>query len=182
MRFRGTPYFSMSLSNDTTKVRIKEQIRKLNGRICENLQNYDKMCTHLLCDRPNRGEKTCCCIASGKWVLSSEYIEKSIEAGRFLDVSQTKLQFNRKVLIHFFPISQEELFEWGNPKAAKNLPTLTEQEEPFANAAYRLRKRMELTGVGVYKELCAIIRTSKDENMRNLIEAGHGKVLNDDKS
>lgn len=77
---------------------------------------------------------------------------------------------------------QEELFEWGNPKAAKNLPTLTEQEEPFAKAAYRLRVRMETTGDGVFKDMCAIVRTSKDENMRNLIEAGHGKVLNENKS
>lgn len=87
MRFRGTPYFSISLSNEPQKIRFLEQIRKLNGRVCENLTNYDKMCTHLLCDRPNRGEKTCCCIAAGKWVLSTAYIEKSIEAGRFLDVS-----------------------------------------------------------------------------------------------
>lgn len=94
-----------------------------------------------------------------------------------LDKSQIQSKSSHSILF-----LQEELFEWGNPKAAKNLPALTEQEEPFANAAYRLRKRMELTGVGVYKELCAIIRTSKNENMRNLIEAGHGKVLNDDKS
>lgn len=87
MRFRGTPYFSISMSNEAAKIRILEQIRNLNGRICENLQSYDKMCSHLLCDRPNRGEKTCCSIASGKWVLSTEYVQKSIENGRFLDVS-----------------------------------------------------------------------------------------------
>lgn len=77
---------------------------------------------------------------------------------------------------------QEELFEWGNPKAVNNLPALTEQEEPFANAAYRLRVRMETTATGVFNDICAIVRTSRDENLRNLIEAGHGKVLNDNKS
>lgn len=87
------------------------------------------------------------------------------------------IELNPSLLLHL----QEELFEWGNPKAAKNLPTLTEVEEPFAKAAHRMRVRMETTGHGVFHGITAIIRTNKDQNMRNLIEAGHGKVLDDNK-
>lgn len=87
MRFNGTPFFGISSSIAEIRPKIFDQIRQLNGQLCENQDTYDKMCTHLLCERPNRGEKTCCCIAGGKWVLSTDYIQHSIDAGRFLDVS-----------------------------------------------------------------------------------------------
>lgn len=77
---------------------------------------------------------------------------------------------------------QEELYEWGNPKAAKNLPTLDEQEESVGKAIYRFRLRVQNTGKGAFKDLRAIVRTNKTENMKNLIEAGQGKVLNFDQS
>lgn len=101
MRHRGVPYFSISLANETDKVRIIEQIRKLGGRICDNLHGYDLQCTHLVCDRPNRGEKICCCIASGKWVLNIEYVQKSTEVGRFLDVSTCCCLSRPKTLTEF---------------------------------------------------------------------------------
>lgn len=88
MKFIGTPCFSISCANDEIKLKIISQIKMLKGRVCDNLINYDKSCTHFLCERPNRAEKTYCCISAGKWVLGIDYIQKSIDAGYFLDVSQ----------------------------------------------------------------------------------------------
>lgn len=55
-----------------------DQVHKLNGSIGEKRST----CSHFVCASPNRP-----CIASGKWILCTEYIEKSTQAGYFLDVS-----------------------------------------------------------------------------------------------
>lgn len=86
MKYRDTPVFSISCSSDEVKLHTLDQIKKLGGKICENILNYDKSCTHMVCERPNRGEKIFSCIAAGKWVLSLDYIKDSVAAGHFLDV------------------------------------------------------------------------------------------------
>lgn len=85
MRHKGTPCFSISCVDDIRE-KVINQILQLKGRVCENLNQYDKACTHLLCDRPRRSEKIYCCIAGGKWVLDIDYIQKSFDAGYFLSV------------------------------------------------------------------------------------------------
>lgn len=86
MKYRGTPVFSISCSPDEMKIKILDQIKGLGGRICENILNYDRSCTHLVCEKPNRGEKIFGCIAAGKWVLCLDYIRDSVDAGHFLNV------------------------------------------------------------------------------------------------
>lgn len=85
MRYKGVPCFSISCA-DSIKENVINQIEQLNGRVCQNLIQYDKTCTHLLIEQPRRSEKIVCCIAAGKWVLDINYIQKSVEAGYFLNV------------------------------------------------------------------------------------------------
>lgn len=84
---KPTPCFSISCGQADIEEKLTKQINALKGKVCANLTKYDAECTHLLCDKISSSEKTLSCISSGKWLLTFEYIEKSYNAGRFLDVS-----------------------------------------------------------------------------------------------
>lgn len=74
---------------------------------------------------------------------------------------------------------QEELFEWGNPKA--NLDKIGNE---MAAAAYRWRIKLqtipfEIPAVGAFKDFRAILPPSaKYEQLKTLLEAGGGVVVN----
>lgn len=74
------------IPEDATRAKMVEQIERLGGLVSD-LSNYDPKCTHLLCSKPARNEKSLSCMAAGKWVLHISYLKKSVEAGHFLDVS-----------------------------------------------------------------------------------------------
>lgn len=86
-KLKPTPCFTISGIQGELEAKLMNQIKSLKGKVCENLLKYDPECTHLLCDKVGSSEKTLSCISSGKWLLSFDYIEKSYNAGRFLDVS-----------------------------------------------------------------------------------------------
>ncbi|XP_055911709.1 DNA topoisomerase 2-binding protein 1-A [Eupeodes corollae] len=160
MQFIGTPKFSISCSSDAMRQEIIEKAQRLRGEVSENLMNYDPECTHFLCERPNRGEKMLGSIASGKWVLGLAYIEECFAQNCFVN---------------------EELFEWGNPKAF-NLPELSKEEQVIANAAHRWRKQLSegsQSNAGAFSGFCAILRISErhKESLKNVVKAGHGKIL-----
>lgn len=74
---------------------------------------------------------------------------------------------------------QEELFEWGNPKAALDKTT-----NEMAAAAYRWRTKLQtvpndIPAVGAFKGFRAILPASaKYEQLKTLLEAGGGIVVN----
>lgn len=76
------------------------------------------------------------------------------------------------------------MFEFGNPKAAPNLPELEANSKEFeiAKAAYRWRKKiaMDPSVMGVFKGFRVILRTTKNASIGTLIEAGHGQVIDID--
>lgn len=76
---------------------------------------------------------------------------------------------------------QEEEFEWGNPKA-KNLPKIeTTAEQTTAQAAFRWRQKLQsvvsASAKGIFKDFRVILKTTKNDNLRTLIEAGKGKIV-----
>lgn len=85
-----TKCFSISCMSDGLQEHIIKKIRELKGEVCQNLLKYDSECTHLVVEKLGSSEKVLSCISSGKWILGLEYIEKSWEAGHFLDVSTPK--------------------------------------------------------------------------------------------
>ncbi|KAH8411408.1 hypothetical protein KR215_004127, partial [Drosophila sulfurigaster] len=155
MQHQGTPpCFSISSSDDDERrQQLIERIRGLGGTVCQNLVNYDPECTHLLCERPNRGEKLLGCMAAGKWILTIQYIEQCHAKGVFLD---------------------ESLCEWGNPKAL-NLPPLTPEEQPIAVAAHRWR----LDGGGAFRDQRVILSLQERSlaAIRNVLRAGGACIL-----
>lgn len=92
-KFKKQHCFSISCTSDDVKNKLIKQINTLNGKVCEDLIKYDSACSHFVCEKPSRSEKMLSCVASGKWVLGLNYIQKSFEANRFLDVSDFILHF-----------------------------------------------------------------------------------------
>ncbi|XP_017063794.1 DNA topoisomerase 2-binding protein 1-A [Drosophila eugracilis] len=158
MQYRGIPCFSISCGDDDEKrAELIERITQLGGKLCENLVNYDNACTHLICERPNRGEKMLACIAAGKWILNLQYIEQCHARGQFLD---------------------EALYEWGNPKAI-NLPTLAPEEEPIAAAVHRWRLELSARGGGAFSDHRVILSMSERSGapIKNVLRAGGACIL-----
>ncbi|XP_017055686.1 DNA topoisomerase 2-binding protein 1 [Drosophila ficusphila] len=159
MQYRGIPCFSISCSDDEKRAELIERINQLGGKLCENLVNYDPSCTHLLCERPNRGEKMLACIAGGKWILNLQYIEQCHARGSFLD---------------------ESLYEWGNPRAL-NLPTLAPEEEPIAAAVHRWRTELSASGGGggAFSDHRVILSLHERSGapIKNVLRAGGATIL-----
>lgn len=74
------------IGEEETRNMMVRQIETLGGAVSD-LTNYDPASTHLLCPKPARNEKSLSCMAAGKWVLHTSYLDKSAEAGHFLNVS-----------------------------------------------------------------------------------------------
>lgn len=77
--------------------------------------------------------------------------------------------------------SQEEEFEWGNPKA-KKLPKIeSAADENIAKAAFRWRTKLQSvmmpSAKGIFKEFHVILKTTKNESLRTMIEAGKGRIV-----
>ncbi|XP_055372512.1 DNA topoisomerase 2-binding protein 1 [Condylostylus longicornis] len=159
MEFKGVPLFNISTTADFDKTPIIDGIKKLRGEVCENITIHDPKCTHIVCERPNRGEKLLSSVASGKWILSVNYVIDSVKQGYFLS---------------------EELYEWGNPKAI-NLPVLKSAEQAIANAFHSWRCRIfsDSSIKGAFTGFRVILHLpEKSQNsFANVIKSGDGTVL-----
>uniref|UniRef100_A0A1Q3EWX2 Putative dna topoisomerase 2-binding protein 1-a n=2 Tax=Culex tarsalis TaxID=7177 RepID=A0A1Q3EWX2_CULTA len=158
MRHQGRPVFAMSSVNDQQRTTLVQKIQDLGGQLSTKPNEYDKACTHILCGKPNRGEKILSGIAAGKWLLCVKYIEDSSEAGHFLD---------------------EEKYEWGNPGAV-DLPPLEQTERTVAKAAYNWRKRIAREAGkhdGVFTGFRVLLMAPKKEQFIRLIQSGGGYVI-----
>lgn len=71
---------------------IVKQLKSLSVVVSE-LSDYDPSCTHLVCPKPARNEKTLACIAAGKWILHTSYVTESYKAKKLLDVRAFDLFF-----------------------------------------------------------------------------------------
>jgi len=58
----------------------------LAGGIYLDRDYFDPSCTHLIVKRPARNEKYLASLSSGKWILSTSYMEACREAGCFVKV------------------------------------------------------------------------------------------------
>lgn len=65
---------------------MARMIKELKGQVTLTNEKYDPRCTHLICGKVGRVQKVLCALAAGKWLVSSQYIEDSFKAKRFLKV------------------------------------------------------------------------------------------------
>lgn len=78
-------------------------------------------------------------------------------------------------------ISQEEEYEWGNPKSKGTIPEPNgEIEQAIAAAAYRWRlKLLKKPDSFPFSDIVALLMVSEDKynQFKRLIEAGGGTVI-----
>lgn len=77
--------FMISGVDADVRQEIVNQLKHLGAEVSE-LSSYDPTCTHLICPKPSRNEKTLACIAAGKWILHTSYATESYKSNKLLDV------------------------------------------------------------------------------------------------
>uniref|UniRef100_A0A182P507 BRCT domain-containing protein n=1 Tax=Anopheles epiroticus TaxID=199890 RepID=A0A182P507_9DIPT len=161
MQHRGTPVFAISGVLENVRLEMASKIEQLKGQLAPDPNRYDPACTHILCGKPNRGEKMLSGIAAGKWLLSTKYLDDSFEAGYFLD---------------------EECYEWGNPKAVGKLTALASAGDlETAAAAYTWRTRIASNvgkHDGAFTGFRVLLVAPKKDQFVRLLQSGGGFVLN----
>ncbi|XP_077318518.1 SMC5-SMC6 complex localization factor protein 1 [Lithobates pipiens] len=71
-----------------------------------------KSCTHLIAKNPCRSEKWLAACASGKWVLTKEYVINSAESGRWLDETTYEWGYKMERDAHYSPQMQAAPKRW----------------------------------------------------------------------
>ncbi|EYB95197.1 hypothetical protein Y032_0162g3401 [Ancylostoma ceylanicum] len=141
------------------KLRLSNIISRLGG-IADSGELNDES-THLICGKLIRGSKLMGCIASGRWVVGADYVDKSLAAGKWLP---------------------EVDFEVGNPDrlTEANLP---ERELKLALACRRWRLKLGNTDpskrIGAFQGWRCVLYCS-DEKAAGLIpmlKAGGAEVV-----
>lgn len=78
--------FMFTSMTDEDKFRYINIVQQLGAECLNQAAGFDDACTHLIFDRPNRGEKVMAAIAAGRWCLLPKYLDDSLAAGQFLKV------------------------------------------------------------------------------------------------
>lgn len=114
-------------------------------------------------------------MAAGKWILHTSYVTESHKANKLLDVFCCFFYRFTVYCMHYF---QEELFEYGNPKASTNISIRFDEEtETRIKSIHWWRKEVSRRGYGAFRDMRAIIVANKKEMMVRVIEAGGGMVV-----
>ncbi|XP_054265161.1 DNA topoisomerase 2-binding protein 1-like isoform X3 [Macrosteles quadrilineatus] len=147
-------------SNVEEKELCEERLRDLGETVSE-VAGFDMETTHLIVDKPVRSEKLLCCLAGGRWVLHTSFIERMVACGKY--------------------VPEEEKFEWGNPLSSGRLPSFPPGDlaQELAESAYRWRTKVNGSAEGAFKGLKAMLFTTpaKSVSYQRLIIAGGGVVL-----
>ncbi|KJH45349.1 hypothetical protein DICVIV_08625 [Dictyocaulus viviparus] len=141
------------------RLRLSGMISRL-GAIADSGELNDHS-THLLCGKLIRGSKLMGCIASGRWIVSTDYVDKSLNAGIWLP---------------------EEDFEFGNPTQISTT-NLSERELKLAQACRRWRLKLANSDmskrVGAFHNWrCALYCSNeKSAGLIPMLKAGGAEVV-----
>ncbi|XP_071699574.1 BRCT domain-containing protein At4g02110 [Rutidosis leptorrhynchoides] len=132
----------------------QQMIRKLKGRVCRVSHQWSYQATHFIVPDPiRRTEKFFAAAASGRWILKTDYLTASNQAGRFLD---------------------EEAYEWH-----KNCLSQDGQINLEAPRKWRLLK--EKTGHGAFYGMRIVIYgeciAPPLDTIKRAVKAGDGTIL-----
>uniref|UniRef100_A0A6N2MWM5 BRCT domain-containing protein n=1 Tax=Salix viminalis TaxID=40686 RepID=A0A6N2MWM5_SALVM len=132
----------------------QQVIRLLKGKFCRDSHQWSYQATHFIAPDPiRRTEKFFAAAASGRWILRSDYLTASSQAGRFL---------------------AEESYEWH-----KN--SLSEDGTINLEAPRKWRLLRERTGHGAFYGMHIIIYgeciTPTLDTLKRVVKAGDGTIL-----
>ncbi|KAG9145768.1 hypothetical protein Leryth_011203 [Lithospermum erythrorhizon] len=133
---------------------FQQVIKRLRGRVCRDSHNWSYQATHLILPDPiRRTEKFFAAVASGRWILKTDYLTASNEAGKFLD---------------------EQPYEWH-----KN--SLTEDGSINLVAPQKWRLIRSRTGHGSFYGLRIIVYgeciAPPLDTLKRAVKAGDGTIL-----
>ncbi|XP_001633927.2 uncharacterized protein LOC5513685 isoform X2 [Nematostella vectensis] len=144
--------FLLSSFASDEKESLAKKIDILGGTYTET-PHFITSCTHIVCNKPNRGEKFLCGCATGKWLLRKEYLEDSFAAQQWLD---------------------EELYEWND---ACNVPGLR-QDHVSAPMRWRKLSEKERGPFDGWNVLVLVNDAKRRIAYKRLLAAGQARILN----
>ncbi|KAH0784324.1 hypothetical protein KY290_003922 [Solanum tuberosum] len=90
---------------------FEKVIKRLKGHVCRDSHQWSYQATHFIVPDPvRRTEKLFAAAASGRWILKSDYLTASNEAGRLLD--EEKYEWHKKGLTEDLAIDLEAPRKW----------------------------------------------------------------------
>ncbi|KAK6941068.1 BRCT domain [Dillenia turbinata] len=136
------------------KKEFQHVIKRLRGRLCRDSHQWSYQATHFIVPDPiRRTEKFFAAAASGRWILKTDYLTASCQAGKFL---------------------AEEPFEWH-----KN--GLSEDGAINLKAPRKWRLLKEKTGHGAFHGLHVIVYgdciAPPLDTLKRAVKAGDGTIL-----
>lgn len=151
--------FAITGIQEQNKSEVIKKIIELGGTYLDECSSSN-IFTHLICPKPNRGEKYMMAIACGKFVMHADFIHECHLKGRFIDEAE---------------------FEFGNPNFRISLAGEFEVDEKFFKAPYMWRKRIAIDQAKRFKDGAftgkSFIIASQTRNgaFLSIIKAGGGK-------
>ncbi|XP_042394505.1 BRCT domain-containing protein At4g02110-like isoform X1 [Zingiber officinale] len=129
-------------------------IKRLRGRICRDSHHWSYQATHFITPDPlRRTEKFFAAASAGRWILKTDYLTASVQAGKFLD--EEPFEYYMKGLTEDGTISLEAPRKWRLLK-----------ERTGHGALYRMR-------ILIYGECIA----PSLDTLKRVIKAGDGTIL-----
>ncbi|KAF3617022.1 BRCT domain-containing protein [Capsicum annuum] len=133
---------------------FEKVIKRLKGNVCRDSHQWSYQATHFIVPDPvRRTEKLFAAAASGRWILKSDYLTASNEAGRLLD---------------------EKKYEWYKKGLTEDLATDLE-------APRKWRLLRERTGHGAFYGMKIIIYgdciVPPLDTLKRAVKAGDGTIL-----
>ncbi|XP_031568716.1 SMC5-SMC6 complex localization factor protein 1-like [Actinia tenebrosa] len=146
-------HFLLSSFTQEEREELNNAIQTLGGIYTET-PHFFSSSSHIVCKKPNRGEKFLCGCATGKWILNKDYIMDSAKAQRWLD---------------------EDAYEWNKDSNITGIPL------DHVSAPMRWRKAYDVTQRGPFhgwRTLVVIKDAKRKIAYKRLLDAGQATVLN----
>ncbi|KVI12451.1 BRCT domain-containing protein [Cynara cardunculus var. scolymus] len=151
---RAEPMWFILSGHKLQRREFQQIIRRLKGRVCRVSHQWSYQATHFIVPDPmRRTEKFFAAAASGRWILKTDYLSASNEAGKFL---------------------AEEPYEWHRNG-------LSEDGQINLEAPRKWRLLKEKTGHGAFYGMRIIIYgeciSPPLDTLKRAVKAGDGTIL-----
>ncbi|KAJ0597735.1 putative chromatin regulator PHD family [Helianthus annuus] len=151
---KNEPMWFILTGHKLQRREFQQIIRRLKGKVCRVTHNWSYQATHFIVPDPiRRTEKFFAAAASGRWILKTDYLSASNQAGKFLP---------------------EETYEWH-----KN--GLSEDGQINLEAPRKWRLLKEKTGHGAFHGMKIVIYgeciAPSLDTLKRAVKAGDGTIL-----
>ncbi|XP_062030119.1 BRCT domain-containing protein At4g02110 [Rosa rugosa] len=153
-RVKTQPEWFILSGHQFERKEFQQIIKRLKGRCCRDSHNWSYQATHFIIPEPiRRIEKFFAAAASGRWILKSDYLAASNQAGKFV---------------------AEEPYEWYKSG-------LSEDGTINLEAPRKWRLLRERTGHGAFHGMRIIIYgdciAPRLDTLKRVVKAGDGTIL-----